>query len=132
MSFLIDTDVCSAHLKIPGLLTTRFLQHMGRLHLSAITMSELYDWALRARSSPNRLLGLDGLLKDVTVLDVDLTVARKYGELQAAFRDVGRPAPEMDLLIASTALIHNLTLVTHNVAHFQRVPGLSMVDWLVP
>jgi tRNA(fMet)-specific endonuclease VapC len=46
MSFLLDTDICSAHLKTPGLLTGRLLQYMGRLHVSAITMSELYDWAL--------------------------------------------------------------------------------------
>ncbi len=48
MNFLLDTDICSAHLKVPGLLTGRFLQYMGRLHVSTITMSELYDWALRA------------------------------------------------------------------------------------
>jgi predicted nucleic acid-binding protein len=38
----------------------------------------------------------------------------------------------MDLLIASTALIHGLTLVTHNLAHFVNVPGLTIVDWLAP
>jgi predicted nucleic acid-binding protein len=128
MSFLLDTDICSAHLKVPGLLTGRFLQYMGRLHVSTITMGELYDWALRARASPKRHLSVDDLLNDVTVLDVDLVVARKYGELQAAFRDVGQPAPKLDLLIASTALIHNLTVVTHNTAHFLNVPGLSIVD----
>jgi tRNA(fMet)-specific endonuclease VapC len=130
MSFLLDTDICSAHLKVPGLLTGRFLQYMGRLHVSTITLSELYDWALRAHASPKRLLGLDDLLNDVAVLDVDLTVARKYGELQAAFRDVGQQAPEMDLLIGSTALIHGLTLVTHNVQDFANIPGLHIVDWL--
>jgi hypothetical protein len=40
MSFLLDTDTCSAHLKVPGFLTGRFLQYMGRLHVSTITMSE--------------------------------------------------------------------------------------------
>lgn len=132
MSFLLDTDTCSAHLKVPGLLTGRFVQYMGRLHVSTITMGELYDWALRARASPKRLVSVDDLLNDVTVLDVDLVVARKYGELQAAFRDGGQPAPKLDLFIASTALVHNLTVVTHNTADFMNVPGLSIVDWLVP
>jgi tRNA(fMet)-specific endonuclease VapC len=132
MSFLLDTDTCSAHLKVPGHLTGRFLQYMGRLHVSTITMSELYDWALRAHASPKRLLGVNDLLNDLTVLDVDLSVARKYGELQAGFRDVGQPAPEMDLLIGSTALIHGLTLVTHNVQDFVNIRGLHIVDWLAP
>ncbi len=70
MSFLIDTDICSANIKAPGLLTGRFLQYMGRLHVFAITVSELYDWALRALASPRRLLGVGDLLNDVTVLDM--------------------------------------------------------------
>jgi tRNA(fMet)-specific endonuclease VapC len=38
----------------------------------------------------------------------------------------------VDLMIASAALVHNLTLVTHNTADFQNVPGLRLDDWLVP
>ena len=132
MSFLLDTDICSAHLKTPGLLSGRFLQYMGRLHVSVVTMGELYDWALRAHASPKRLLGINDLLNDVAVLDADLVIARKYGELQAGFRDIGQPAPELDLIIGSTALIHGLTLVTHNVRDFAVIPGLHIVDWLAP
>jgi tRNA(fMet)-specific endonuclease VapC len=75
---------------------------------------------------------VNNILDDLTVLDVDLPVARKYGEFQAAFRDVGQPAPEMDLLIGSTALIHGLTLVTHKVQDFVNIPSLHIVDWLAP
>ena len=59
-------------------------------------------------------------------------VGRKFGELQAALFDAGKPAPEMDLLIAATALVHDLTLVTHNVRDFANVPGLMVQDWLNP
>ena len=38
----------------------------------------------------------------------------------------------MDLMIAATALVHNLTVVTHNVQDYADVPGLSIADWLVP
>ena len=34
-------------------------------------------------------------------------------------------------MIASVALVHDLTLVTHNTADFQRIPGIRLVDWLV-
>src|ERR1700676_1759940 len=112
MSFLLDTDTCSAHLRPP--LTHRFIQHLGRLHISAVTLAELYTWALRGRASPRRLQGVRNLLRDMDVLDVTPDVSYRFGELQAALLDVGRPAPEMDLLIAATALVHNLTVVTHN------------------
>jgi tRNA(fMet)-specific endonuclease VapC len=40
--------------------------------------------------------------------------------------------PETDLMIASVALIYDLTLVTHNTADFQNIPGLRLDDWLTP
>jgi tRNA(fMet)-specific endonuclease VapC len=39
---------------------------------------------------------------------------------------------EPDVMIAAVALVHNLTLVTHNTADFQRIPGLRLDDWLKP
>lgn len=132
MSFLLDTDTCSAHLKQKGNLTHRFLQHMGRLHMSVVTLGELYTWALRANAPPQRLQSLADLLNDVQVLHVTEVVARKFGEVRAALLDAGQAIPEMDLLIGSTALVHNLTVVTHNTQDYANVPGLSLDDWLVP
>jgi predicted nucleic acid-binding protein len=40
--------------------------------------------------------------------------------------------PHADLMIASVALVHDLTLVTHNTADYQHVPGLRLEDWLTP
>jgi tRNA(fMet)-specific endonuclease VapC len=69
---------------------------------------------------------------DVEFLDVDWDVSRKFGEIRAAQLDQGQFTPEMDLLIASTALAHGLTLVTHNTQDFTNVPGLNLEDWLTP
>lgn len=132
MSFLIDTDICSAHLKQKGVVTNRFLQYLGGLHISTITLCELYVWALRAKSPPHRLNGLREMLVDINVLDVTVPIAEKFGELQAKLLDAGRGAPGMDLVIAATALVHDLTLVTHNVKDFVAVPDLRGVDWLTP
>lgn len=131
MSFLLDTDICSAHLKA-GALTHRMVQYSGRLSISAITLAELYTWALRAKAPPHRPQGVLDLLNDVVVLDVTLDVARRFGEVQASLLDRGQRAPHMDLLIAATALVHGLTVVTHNQQHFAKIPGLSLDDWLVP
>jgi tRNA(fMet)-specific endonuclease VapC len=131
MSFLIDTDICSAHLKTNAL-THHFLQYLGRLHISTVTLAELYTWALRAGASPKRLQSLTDLLNDVVVLDVTPPVSRRFGEIQAALIDMGHPAPGLDLLIASTALVHGLVLVTHNTKDFANIPGLTVVDWLTP
>jgi predicted DNA-binding antitoxin AbrB/MazE fold protein len=39
---------------------------------------------------------------------------------------------DADLLIAATALVHDMTRVTHNMAHFARTSGLQVEDWLMP
>lgn len=130
MSFLIDTDICSAHLKQKGVVSNRLLQYTGGVHVSTITVGELYTWATRAAAPPKRVEGLREMLNDVRVLDVTAAVAEKYGQVQAALMDVGRPASGMDLMIAATALVHDLTLVTHNSKDFADVPGLRMIDWL--
>ena len=132
MSFLLDTDICSFHLKQKGNLTGKFLQYMGQLHVSAITVGELFTWALRAKAPPRRLQSLLDLLNDLQVLEVNESVGRKFGELRAGLLDAGTPVAEMDLLIAATALVHNLTLVTHNIQDYSKIPGLKIDDWLVP
>ena len=131
MSFLVDTDICSAHLKGHPRVTGRFLQYTGNLHMSVVTLGELFTWALRAQASPKRVQGLQGFLNDVTIVDVTPDVARVFGEVRAGLLDKGLPTPDMDLLIAATALVQGFTLVTHNLADFANVPKLNIVDWTI-
>lgn len=132
MSFLLDTDICSAYLKHGASVSNRFLQYTGGLHISTITLGELHAWAMRAAAPPKRLEGLHDMLQDLHVLEVTSEVAEKFGRIQARLLDEGKPAPGMDLMIAATALIHDLTLVTHNTQDFADIPDLRVVDWLMP
>jgi len=132
MSFLLDTDICSAYLKGDRRLANRFLQYSGQLNISVITLGELFAWALRRKSPKKRIQGVLKLLSDVSLHNVTHDIARVFGEVRADLLDRGLPAPKLDLFIAATALAHNFTLVTHNVADYQNVPNLRVVDWLVP
>ena len=132
MSFLLDTDICSAYMRGNGLVNNRFIQYGGRLHISTVTQGELFAWALRAKASPNRLQTLFDLLKVVIVLTYDETSARKFGEVRAWQLDQGLTTPGLDLLNAAIALSHGLTLVTHNTQDYAHVPGLALADWMVP
>jgi len=110
----------------------RFMQYRGQLHVSAITVGELFTWALRAKAPLKRLQTLLDLLSDVMVLDVTLDIGRKCGEVRTGLLDAGLATPEIDLFIAATALVHDLTLVTHNVQDFAQITGLRVQDWLNP
>jgi len=132
MSFLLDTDTCSAHLRNNQRVTARVNQYAGRLHVSVISAGELRVWALRRNAPPSRAKTLDDFLSAVTLLDIDRTIADRFGHLRADQLDRGMPTPRLDLLIAATALEHALILVTHNTKDFANVPGLQVVDWLAP
>jgi tRNA(fMet)-specific endonuclease VapC len=132
VSFLVDTDICSAYIKGNKLVFQRFLQYGGRLYTSAIVLGELFTWALRVRASPRRLQDVDDLLKLVAILDATPDVAKQFGIIRAGLMDAGLPTPDLDLLNAATALVHNLTLVTHNGSDYANVPGLTIEDWLAP
>ena len=132
MSFLLDTDIASAYLKNHPRVATRVMLHYGRLHVSAVTVGELLVWAGRAKAPPSRLQGVLDLVSVCQVLDVDYAVAETFGRIRADLLDRGRTVGVPDLFNAAVALAHNLTVVTHNVADYQDVPGLSVVDWMIP
>ena len=132
MSFVIDTDTCSAHIKGHPLVHNRFLQYGGRLYISIVTLAELTIWARRAKAPPQRAKQVNRLLKSVVQLDATVDVAEKFGEVQAGLMDIGLSALDFDLMIAATALVHGYAIVTHNTADFANIPGLTIVDWLMP
>jgi predicted nucleic acid-binding protein len=132
LSFLLDTDTCSASMKGNARVYNRFVQYSGRLHISTVTLGELYVWARRAHASPKRMQSLLKLLQDVQVLPIDETVADKFGEVRAWQLDQGLGSPELDLFNGAVALVHDLTMVTHNQKDYDDIPGLRRDDWLVP
>jgi tRNA(fMet)-specific endonuclease VapC len=132
MNFLLDTDTCSAHMRRPAQLAHRFIQHAGALAIPTIVLAELYAGAYK-HPSPSKLLPLIAdLLQEVQLLDFDEACAQQFGQVRGTLLKQGITVSRMDLLIASVALVHNLTLVTHNTADYQSIPGLRLDDWLVP
>lgn len=111
----------------------RFLQYLGGLHISAVTLGELSTWANRAKPGrEKREQALAELLDDVVVLPVDEDLAHIFGRIRASLLDQGVSVPVNDMFIAAGALRDDLTVVTHNVRHFGLVPGLRVADWLIP
>jgi tRNA(fMet)-specific endonuclease VapC len=132
MSFLLDTNICSAHMRRPGGLAHHFFQYAGGLAIPSVVLAELYAGAYR-HPNPPRLLGLIAdLLREIRVLDFDTACAEQFGRLQASLVVQGISVSTADQMIAAVALVHNLTLVTHNTSDFRSIPGLRLADWLVP
>ena len=132
MSFLLDTDICSAHFRRPAGLAHRFIQHSGRLYISSVNLGELHAWG-HGLADPSPILAkIALLLVDVQVLSFDDDCGMEFGRLRGRLARRGISIPTADLMIAATALVHNLTLVTHNTNDYRHVPGLRLDDWLQP
>jgi predicted nucleic acid-binding protein len=130
MAYLFDTDAISETLKPrPAALYVRWLRSIVReeQYTSAVVAGELFKGAYRSAASAKWLRRIEGVvLTAVTVLPYDVNVARIYGQIRAELELKGTLPGEADLQIAATALYHDLELVTGNLRHFERVPGLRI------
>jgi len=130
MAYLFDTDAISEVLKPrPAAGYVRWLAAIPREEqfTSAVVVGELYKGAFRSSAAARHLENVEKrVLPAVTVLSYDVAAARVYGQVRAHLESAGRPLADADLQIAATALVHDLELVTGNVKHFKRVPGLRI------
>jgi tRNA(fMet)-specific endonuclease VapC len=132
MSFLLDTNICIAHLRRPAGLAHRFIQYSGRLSIASLVLAELYAGAYHLPDPAPLLAKIQDLLTDLRVLPFDADCAEQFGKIRGSMLRQGVGFSTVDLMIASIALVHDLTVVTHNTADFQNVPNLRLQDWLSP
>ncbi|MBS0242029.1 MAG: type II toxin-antitoxin system VapC family toxin [Proteobacteria bacterium] len=135
--YLVDTNVVSELRKTtraePAVLAWAAAQSPGMTHLSVMSLMELEIGVLRIerRDKPQGERLRQWLEQAVVsrfedrILGVDATVARVCARLH-----VPDPRPERDALIAATALVHGLTLVTRNTADFEPMGVALFNPWL--
>jgi tRNA(fMet)-specific endonuclease VapC len=98
--------------------------------LSAVTVSELEFGAYKSGNHDTEILAVRKILTPFEVFDYDgLTCPAHYGRIRHELEEAGQAIGAMDLLIAAHSLALAATLVTNNLAHFQRVTGLSVTRW---
>lgn len=97
--------------------------------ISVVTYAELLfgiEGSSRKAESAKRL---EKFLEGITILEFGVEAAREYGRIKQYLRQEGMPIGDHDMLISAHANSADLTLVTHNVREFVRVPGLEVADW---
>jgi predicted nucleic acid-binding protein len=100
--------------------------------LSAVGLAELVHGIYRAKSTEMRFRResfINELLADLAVYPFTKETAMLAGKIDAEQQSKGVVIPFGDLLIASTALSLGFSVLTVNLRHFQRVPGLSVVQF---
>ena len=130
MAFLFDTNAISELLrKRPAPRYLQWIENVPRAEqfTSAVAVGELYKGAFRSQAPERHLDNIElRILPALTVLPFDVAVARVYGEIRARLEKEGQPLEDADLQIAATAICHDLEIVTGNLKHFERIPGVRI------
>ncbi len=131
LRFMLDTNILIYTIKSrPDEVRRQFEAHEGEMCASSVTAMELLYGAHKSQSVRRNLDVVEGLLARLDVLDFDLAAAEHAGEIRADLASTGRPIGPYDVLIAGHARSRGLSLVTNNVAEFERVGGLRLVNWV--
>lgn len=127
MRYLIDTDWVIHHLNGRADIIQRLqaLQPAG-LGLSVIVLAELYEGVYYSRDPEQSEQKLNDFLESVTLVGMDEATAKIFGRERGRLRAAGMMIGDMDLLIAATALQYDLTFLTNNRSHFDRIEGLRI------
>lgn len=135
--FLLDTNAISEPKRTrPDLGVISWLndQLLSDLHISVITVGELRRGIVRLEPGRRRD-DLDFWLADLIlryderILPVDLDVTERWASLAEINRGAGRPSEMTDELIAATAHVHGLTVVTRNIRHFEHSGCRVLSPW---
>jgi predicted nucleic acid-binding protein len=131
--FLLDTDTIIYSLKgNPEVLRNLDVHQQDPLRICAITLMELYYGAYKSNKPVSNLAKIRRIEDAFDIVPVDQTISETYGMIKSGLESTGAPLDDFDLIIASCALSHNLTLVTNNEKHFRRVEGLKLQNWSLP
>ncbi|MEX1368684.1 MAG: type II toxin-antitoxin system VapC family toxin [Nannocystaceae bacterium] len=130
MSYLLDTNTVIYFFKGQGAVAKHLLQRRpGQVALSIITVYELEVGIAKSAAPGMRRQQLSRFLDVVQVLPFGLAEARMAARIRANLERRGTSIGPLDNLLAGTAMTRSSSFVTRNVAEFQRVDGLSVVDW---
>ena len=131
VALLLDTNI-AIHLRdLNRPVLERLATIYAPLSLSVLSVAELEGGVHRHPAlAQSRRLGLQRVLAGVAVIDCDLAVARVYGDIVAA-GGFSRTRV-LDRMIAATAIVHDLTLITINGDEFRDIPSLSLEAWPAP
>ena len=127
MALLIDTSILVELERADALSPPEFEDE--EVSLSAISASELLHGVERASNATRRArrqVFVERVLESVPVLAFDLEVARVHARVWADLSRRGAMIGGHDLIIAATALRHDLAVVTRNRGEFTRVEGLDV------
>jgi tRNA(fMet)-specific endonuclease VapC len=125
-NLVLDTDVLVSDLRGK---TSVLKELEGKDPATTVVNAfELFHGAYKSKESSANLSATRGLLMGLRLVGLSVKAAERAGEVLAQAQKSGHPFEIRDLLIGCIAREEGLSLLTHNVKHFRKIPGLTVVD----
>jgi len=133
MTYLLDSNVWIKVLQVrESVLLDRFSREdLREMTCCSPVRAELLVGSEKYANSIQRKTRVEGLLSKFVSLSFDDRCADIYARIRHDLERRGCVIGPYDLQISAIALVHDLTVVTGNVAEFSRVSGLRVEDWAV-
>ena len=96
--------------------------------MSIVSLAELYEGVLTSSDQRRDEQKLRSFMASIEIVSLDDAVCRIFARERGRLRAAGTPIGDFDLLIGSTAIRHDLTLLTNNRRHFERMQGLRILS----
>lgn len=130
MIYLLDTNICIHFFRGEFDLLKKFEEvKLSNCCISEITLAELYYGAESSSNPDKNHLLISKFLENITTLPI-FSAINHYAKEKVRLRKQGKMISDFDLLIGSTALANNLTMVTENIKEFKRINGLQIENWI--
>lgn len=130
LHYLLDTNMVIYVLKgRPTGLLALFNQHVSRMAISVITLSELLHGCEKSKQPEKNLAAVEDFCSYLTVLPYTAKAAQHYGVIRATLEKRGQVIGVNDLHIAAHARSEGLVLVSNNMKEFIKVPALQLENW---
>ncbi|HUF47186.1 MAG TPA: PIN domain-containing protein [Vicinamibacterales bacterium] len=133
MTWLLDTSAVSALMKgHPAVVSRLASADPGAVAVAQPVLAEIaYGLARLPRSRRRTVLQgrFDLICSEIGRADWTDAVSLEYGHVKAVLEQRGTRIEDFDAAIAAHALAHGATLVTADLDHMTRVPGLRVEDW---
>jgi len=100
-----------------------------RLGTTRFNVAELYVGLSRSRRPEEMEKTVDTLLDELEIFEFNDAAAKLFGFITGFLQQIGRPAGDMDVLIAATAMAHGHSLITRNSKHFRHIPLLVVEEY---
>jgi len=99
------------------------------LATTRFNVAELYVGFAYSKDPRAEQKAVKTLLDELTILEFDNEAAWLFGHVTAYLKLIGRPAGDMDVLIAATAMATGHSLITRNASHFRDIPELKVEEY---